>query len=39
MEEPLLINTWDTDARGGFRYAVEAAIDPQSVEIDPLAHL
>jgi hypothetical protein len=34
-----LINTWETDAKGAFRYAVEDAIDPESVEIDPLAHL
>ena len=38
-EEPPLINTWETDAKGAFRYAVEEAIDPESVEIDPLAHL
>ena len=39
LEEPPLINTWETDAKGTFRYAVEEAIDPESVEIDPLAHL
>jgi putative nucleotidyltransferase with HDIG domain len=38
-EAATLINTWETDSRGGFRYAVEEAIDPESAEIDPLAHL
>ncbi len=39
VEAPPLINTWETDGRGEFRYAVEEALDPESVEIDPLAHL
>ena len=38
VEHPPLINTWETDGREQFRYAVEA-LDPESVEIDPLAHL
>jgi hypothetical protein len=29
----------ETDGRGDFRYAVEEALDPESVEIDPLAHV
>ena len=37
--EQLLINTWETDSRGEFRYAVDEALDPESVGIDPLAHL
>jgi putative nucleotidyltransferase with HDIG domain len=39
VEAPPLINTWETDGRGEFRYAVEEALDPESVQIDPLAHL
>jgi len=38
-EESWLINTWETDSRGEFRFAVVEAVDPESVEIDPLAHL
>ena len=38
-EECWLINTWETDSRGEFRFAVVEAVDPESVEIDPLAHL
>jgi len=30
---------WETDSRGQFRYAVDEALDPESVGIDPLAHL
>ena len=39
IEEPPLVNTWETDSRGEFRYAVEEAVDPESAGIDPLAHL
>ena len=39
IEEPALINTWETDARGQFRYAVEEALDPDEAAVDPLAHL
>jgi HD-GYP domain-containing protein (c-di-GMP phosphodiesterase class II) len=39
IEDPPLINTWETDGKGEFRYAVEEALDPDTVEIDPLAHL
>ena len=39
VEQPPLINTWETDSRGQFRYAVDEALDPESVGIDPLAHL
>jgi hypothetical protein len=39
VEVPALVNTWETDDRGEFRHAVEEALDPESVEIDPLAHL
>jgi putative nucleotidyltransferase with HDIG domain len=39
VDEPGLVNTWERDSRGEFRYAVVEAVDPESVEIDPLAHL
>ena len=39
IEDPPLINTWETNGKGEFRYAVEEALDPEAVEIDPLAHL
>jgi len=38
-EEPWLLNTWETDGRGEYRYAVVEAVDPESVGIDPLTHL
>ena len=39
IEEPPLINTWETDERGQHRYAVEEAVDPEQADLDPLAHL
>jgi len=39
VEQAPLVNTWETDSRGQFPYAVEEALDPESVEIDPLAYL
>ena len=39
IEDAALINTWETDARGQFRYAVEEALDPDDAAVDPLAHL
>jgi putative nucleotidyltransferase with HDIG domain len=39
VEDATLINTWETDSRGQFRYAVEEALDPDAVAVDPLAHL
>jgi putative nucleotidyltransferase with HDIG domain len=39
VEESTLVNTWETDDRGLFRHAVVEAVDPESVGIDPLAHL
>jgi putative nucleotidyltransferase with HDIG domain len=38
LEEPTLVNTWEADARGDFRWAVVEAVDPDTLEIDPLAH-
>ena len=39
VEGSTLVHTWETDYRGAFRYAVVEAVDPASVQIDPLAHL
>jgi putative nucleotidyltransferase with HDIG domain len=39
VEEPTLINTWEPDGRGNFKWAVVEAVDPDAVQIDPLAHL
>ena len=39
VQDATLVNTWETDSRGEFRYAVVEAVDPDALEIDPLAHL
>jgi putative nucleotidyltransferase with HDIG domain len=39
VETPALLNTWEPDGRGDFRWAVVEAVDPESVDIDPLASL
>ncbi|HKB13240.1 MAG TPA: HD domain-containing phosphohydrolase [Vicinamibacterales bacterium] len=39
LEAPLLANTWERDSRGEHPYAVVEAVDPDSVDIDPLAYL
>jgi putative nucleotidyltransferase with HDIG domain len=39
VEEPVLVNTWEPDARGDFPSAVVEAVDPDAVNLDPLAHL
>jgi putative nucleotidyltransferase with HDIG domain len=39
VEEPVLVNTWEVDARGEFTWAVVEAVDPEAVQIDPLTHL
>jgi putative nucleotidyltransferase with HDIG domain len=36
VEEPVLINTWEPNGRGDFKYAVVEAVDPDAVKIDPL---
>jgi putative nucleotidyltransferase with HDIG domain len=36
LEEPFLANTWERDTRGEYPRAVVEAIDPDSMEIDPL---
>ncbi|PYR36156.1 MAG: hypothetical protein DMF93_20420 [Acidobacteria bacterium] len=39
IEEPVLANTWERDSRGEHPYAVVEAVDPESVDIDPLKFL
>jgi putative nucleotidyltransferase with HDIG domain len=39
LEEPLLANTWERDGRGEHSRAVVEAVDPESVNIDPLKYL
>ena len=39
LETPLLVNTWERDVRGEHPRAVVEAVDPDSVEIDPLTVL
>lgn len=39
FEEPALVNTWETDCRGEFSRAVVEAVDPDAVQIDPLAYM
>jgi hypothetical protein len=39
LEEPLLANTWEHDSSGDFPRAVVEAVDPESVNIDPLTYM
>ena len=39
LEAPILANTWERDSRGEFPRAVVESVDPDSVEVDPLAAL
>jgi len=39
IEEPFLANTWERDSRGEHPRAVVEAVDPESVDIDPLKYL
>jgi putative nucleotidyltransferase with HDIG domain len=39
LEAPVLANTWDRDSRGEHPRAVVEAVDPETVDIDPLAHM
>src|ERR1019366_2533584 len=39
LEEPMLTNTWERDSRGEHPRAVVEAVDPESVDIDPLQYL
>jgi putative nucleotidyltransferase with HDIG domain len=38
-EAPILVNTWEADARGDFRFAVVEAVDPDTVAINGLDYL
>ena len=39
LEEPLLANTWERDSSGEHPRAVVEAVDPESVNIDPLKYM
>jgi putative nucleotidyltransferase with HDIG domain len=39
LEDPMLANTWERDVRGEFPRAVVESVDPDAVELDPLAAL
>jgi putative nucleotidyltransferase with HDIG domain len=39
VEDPALVNTWEPDGRGEFPHAVVEAVDPDAVQIDPLAFM
>jgi len=39
LEDPFLANTWERDSRGEYPRAVVEAIDPDSMELDPLTLL
>jgi hypothetical protein len=39
IEDPLIANTWERDSRGEHPLAVVEAIDPETVDIDPLKYL
>ena len=39
LEEPLLANTWERDGSGEHPRAVVEAVDPESVDIDPLKYM
>lgn len=39
LEQPALVNTWEPDERGNFAAAVVEAVDPETVNIDPLAYM
>jgi len=39
LEEPFLANTWERDVRGEYPRAVVEAVDPDSIDLDPLTLL
>ena len=39
LEAPMLANTWDRDSRGEYPRAVVEAVDPETVDIDPLKYM
>ncbi len=38
-EDRPLLNTWEADSRGEFLYAVVEAVDPDTVQVDPLTYM
>ena len=38
-EEPTLVNTWEADTRGEFKWAVVEAVDPDVANLDPLTFM
>jgi putative nucleotidyltransferase with HDIG domain len=39
LEQPQLVNTWERDGRGEHPRAVVEAVDPDTVDVDPLAYV
>jgi cyclic di-GMP phosphodiesterase len=39
LEEPILVNTWERDGAGEHPRAVVEAVDPDTVDLDPLVCL
>jgi hypothetical protein len=39
LEGEVLVNTWERDSRGTFPKAVVEAVDPDTIELDPLTVL
>jgi hypothetical protein len=39
LEDMALVNTWEPDGRGDFRWAVVEAVDPDEAGIDPLQYM
>ena len=39
VEDRPLVNTWEPDDRGDFKYAVVEAVDPDTVRVDPLSYM
>jgi putative nucleotidyltransferase with HDIG domain len=39
VELPPLVNTWEPDSRGNYSYAVVEAVDPDTLQIDPLTYM
>jgi putative nucleotidyltransferase with HDIG domain len=39
LEDKPLLNTWEPDGRGDFKWAVVEAVDPDTVNLDPLAYM
>jgi hypothetical protein len=39
LAEPLLVNTWERDDRGGYVHDIIEAVDPDVIGVDPLTLL